>query len=176
MNYEEAVFKAKEIPMSEPDKLKDFIHSLEDELLIKYLCAKWFSIASRELKYKSEPSQPAMYSQMEQARKDRNEVWKAYYADPLMKMYIETKRSVNVHNLACYENIKANIEDLHEKEVVARRELIEKLLEFINGTSQEANRPLPAFEYYNRDDLAKYDIRPKGTLQAGTRDFQGGNN
>lgn len=168
MTYEEAIKVAKDIPLSEPSRLRDFVFSLNDQTVKDQVCAKWFSIASRELKYIKEPAPPESYVQMKAATEVKNEVWRSYAKDPMVKMYMETKLSLNSQNCGNYAKVCLAIDLLHEREVAARKELTDRLVEFINGTTKERERPFPGYEFYNRADLTKYGIQPKGALPAYT--------
>lgn len=165
MTYEEAVKHAKDIPLHETQKLRSFIFSLKDSTVQDQICAKWFSIASREIKYLKEPTPPEQYKLMADACAERNPVSNSYAKEPAVKMYIETKIFINSTNCGNYERIKLAIDLLHPSEFAARKELIGRLVEFINGTTKETDRPFPGYEFFRREDIDKYGIQQKAVVR-----------
>lgn len=173
MTYAEAVKEAMKIPLTEPRTIREFILKVKDQEIVSQLCAKWFSIVSRELNYRPEPKAPEAYGQMMRALKERNEVWRAYMKEPEMVLYVETKRDINVRNHANYQNIKHAIDNLHPSEVGARKELLARLTSYINGTTAEPEPPFMAWRFFNHGDLERYGIKPERQMQDDTRPVQG---
>lgn len=172
MTYEEAMKSVKSIPLNDVQTLRKFIFSLKEQVLIDKVCAKWFAVVCKELKYEPDTEAPQEYGMLVEALTQRNEVWRAYNNNPAVKMYIQTKMMTNARNMGNYERIKQAIDLLDESEIKAHNELKDKLLEFINGTTKEVNRAFPGYEYPSKFDLRKYNIKPEGIIPKVHGDIQ----
>jgi hypothetical protein len=151
MTYMEAITEIKQMPLSKPSEIKAKVMSYKDLTLINKICAKWWYIVSKDLKYTPEPVPPQEYMLMKTHIDARDEGWKNYWAMPSVQLFVETKRDVNMINLKNFKSLVWALENLDDSEVKAIECLEQKAREFLDGRKRERERPLGGFDFAERE-------------------------
>jgi len=148
MTYQEHLEEIRKISLADPAQIKKYILRIKDFQLVVSLCAKWFSITSKEIVWIKEPERPVEWVEYKAAREYNKAASSQMFLLNNVQNYVFFKRGAECRNMANFIHFQEIVKDLHESEHKAKLFLLERQDEFLNKLRQQSE---PVFDCYNFD-------------------------